>query len=182
MGKVWFGGDRTVEQQMVGLQKLWMEVKGKTVLDVGCAEGAISHECKRRGARYVHGVEHRRDAVDYANKKYAVEGEVSFACRDANTWSSEHSWDVVLLLSVLHKLRNPTLVLQRMAVSCNGLCVIRLPGDDWPILKDQRSGNEPHNLERVMDAAGFDLEDATEGATVDPHPPEWIGYFRRRIK
>ena len=53
MGKGWFvtdgrAGDRTLAQQLVGLDKI--NVQGATVLDVGCAEGLISIEMAKRGA------------------------------------------------------------------------------------------------------------------------------------
>ena len=50
-------GPRTVAQQLLGLDQLFVECKGKTCLDVGCAEGMISIELARRGAIAVHGVE-----------------------------------------------------------------------------------------------------------------------------
>ena len=42
-------GDRSLEQQMRGLEKLVREVHGKTVLDIGCAEGLISMALVRAG-------------------------------------------------------------------------------------------------------------------------------------
>jgi trans-aconitate methyltransferase len=179
MGKVWFGGDRTVAQQMVGLERLMEYVSGKTVLDVGCAEGDIAYACHKNGASYVHGVEFRELAYKAAVKQFSVKSRVSFAREDANVWSPGFAWDIVLLLAVLHKLRDPTQSLIRLANSCKDLCVIKVPDSDWPILRDDRSGNKPHNLEKTMEGLGFVVDHVCEGPTVAPHPAEFIAYYKR---
>jgi 2-polyprenyl-3-methyl-5-hydroxy-6-metoxy-1,4-benzoquinol methylase len=64
-------GDRTLDQQLCGLDGLQHECAGKTVLDVGCAEGLISHYLARLGARSVYGIEIVPGHVDMANRAAA---------------------------------------------------------------------------------------------------------------
>ena len=83
----WFGHDRTLAQQMMGLDRLFAEIEGKDVLDVGCAEGLLSIECAKAGADVV-GIEIRAQAVHDAmaavNRDPIARQRVSVSQADAN--------------------------------------------------------------------------------------------------
>lgn len=182
MGK-WFTfkgakGDRTLAQQLVGLDQLWPRVFGRKVLDVGCAEGLIALECCKSGASLVTGLELRSDAVRLANK--GPESDFTAFCVDVNDHqTTAGAYDVVLLLAILHKLRDPSARFEHYLRAATELCVVRLPHDDWPVLRDARSGNKPHDLAAVAKRCGWRLDLVTEGPTVDGNPPEWVGFFVR---
>lgn len=169
-------GDRTLAQQLIGLALLTPYVRGKTVLDAGCAEGLIAIEMAKAGAVAVHGIEYRQQAVDVANK---LRGDlpVTFECANLNTWRPKRHYDIVLLLSILHKLQDPTTVLVDMLLHCNDLAVIRLPPrGNQPTVVDERSGNHRFELARTIEVCGFVKEHEADGPL-----NEWVGYFRRAV-
>lgn len=170
----WFDTDSkkgkvTVAQQLTGLNGLPDLVIGATVFDLGCAEGQIAALCKHWGAKAVHGVDNRLDAVDHA-----VSLGVDAVVADAGTYSPPESHDIVLLLGILHKLKNPARTLERMLRKCNRYCVIRLPADQWPVLCDGRSGHVPFDLAKSATACGFYVERISMGPR-----GQWVGFLRR---
>ncbi len=176
---MWFksaGGKVGLEQQLIGLEYLWPMVSGRSVLDVGCAEGDIAELCVECGASYLLGVENRQDAVRFAKRK-----GLNVVLGNVEEWLPEKSFDVVMLLGVLHKLRNPAEVLERMLKACTGCCVVRLPGAGWPVLTDERSGSKPIDLHRAMVEAGWRLEHRTAGPRVEGSPAQWVGYMMRVV-
>lgn len=179
--KWWFDtpgkpGDRTVEQQMIGLEPLWPRLKNCTVLDVGCAEGFITQRAKEAGAELVDGIEIRADAVARCKAM-----GLTVLQADANTWVPPVRYDVVLLLAVIHKLQHPYAALRRYLAACDDLCVIRLRHCDWPIMRDARSGNVPVNLESAAKVSGFRLQQVKQGPIDNGNPPEFVGYLRRGL-
>lgn len=178
MAKGWFkvagrDGDRTLEQQLTGLEPLFAECAGKMILDVGCAEGLISMELAREGALHVRGVEIVPGHVAVANR---LKGNLrcDFKTADANTWVPIGQYDIVIALALLHKLRDPTLACIRFARACQSLMVIRLPPEHAPFIVDERSGFKKHDIDRTMKVCGFELETVTCG-----HLREWVGFYRR---
>lgn len=167
-------GDRSLQQQLIGLEPLLQKVKGKTVLDVGCAEGLISLHLAARGARKVHGVEIVRAHVDVAKALTDPEINATFEHADANDYEPTDRYDVTLMLAVLQKLRDPSLVAARMADYTKELCVVRLPPAAAPCVIDKRSGRVPHDIEAAMDRRGFVLNNVTRGSY-----DEWCGWFTR---
>lgn len=168
-------GDRTLEQQMTGLEQLVAEVPGKTVLDVGCAEGLIGMELCRAGADAVIGLE----IVPYhVNVGRDLVGDLpmTFILANLNNFdlSTLAPADIVIALSVLHKVKDPSRVCAALAVLAKDLCVIRLP-PSGPVIVDARSENVPHDIASVMEASGFTLEKVIEGPL-----SEWLGYYRRK--
>lgn len=174
--KPWFGkgGDRTLEQQLTGLDELLDHVPGKSVLDVGCAEGLISHHLIDNGAAAVHGLEVRADFVDEANR---LRGDraCSFDVADANEYKPKREYDIVLMLAVLHKLKNPSDACKKFAKAARDLVVLRLPPKEAPFIIDERSGSKPFDIAKAMEDSGFRL-----GAHGRIGPfNEWMGYYTR---
>ena len=171
-------GDRDLAKQMEGLAKLFAEVPGKTVLDAGCAEGLISIELAKAGAKSCLGLEvvagHVEVGTELASAAHLpCEFLVSNLNEDDITMM-DLKFDVVLMLAVLHKLKQPAKVCKDLAGLCKDLCVIRLPPSGLKIV-DARSENVLQDIGKVMDEAGFDLEVQGRGPF-----DEYIGYFRRR--
>jgi len=186
----WFGQTRTLEQQLTGLQDLLDMVEGLTVLDVGCAEGLISVECAKQGARAVYGIELVSEFVAEA-KRNALSKMISpvhvrawpctFIQGDANTWTPapDEQYDVVLLLAILQKLRDPSAACKRIAKCARELVVIRLPPGNAPVIIDWRSGMRPHDIEHAMREAGFYLAARADGPMAEAGEPEQTLYFVR---
>lgn len=180
MGKGWFTtpgrpGDRTIEQQRMGLSWLFENCRGRTVLDVGCAEGLLSIELAQLGAAAVHGVEIVPGHVDVGNR---LRGPlpVTFEVADANVWRPKRQYDIVVALALLHKLRNPTAAASALAAAAREAVVLRLPPAHAPSIVDERSANNPHHVGDVMLSAGFDLlSESNDGAF-----GEWVGVYLRR--
>ena len=110
---------------------------GKTLLDIGCAEGLISILCVERGATLVHGVEVRERAVEVARSLVGFNGmsdRVKFFY--GNLQYPEEAlgqpgllpkYDIVLANAVFHKVRKSAELMQKALNMCNETIVIRLP-------------------------------------------------------
>lgn len=176
--KPWFStpgapGDRTLKQQLMGLGDLLERVQGKTVLDVGCAEGLISMHLVDRGAAAVHGIEMRPDFVENG---LTLRGDraVTLECANANDYEPVRQYDIVIMLAVLHKLKDPTAACKRFAAAAREMVVLRLPPKHAPKIVDARSESVPHDMAYAMGASGFMLKNACLGPK-----GEWVGYYER---
>lgn len=179
MRKGWFKidgvqtGDRDLLDQMKGLRPALREAAGATVLDLGCAEGLIAREFVRAGAAAVHGVEIVPDAVNEARRQ--CNGLPVFITEaDLNKYRIKVGADIVLMLAILHKLRDPAARAHEFGCLAQRLAVVRLPPKDAPYVIDERSGNKPHDIRGALERAGLILVDVRRG-----HFNEWTGYFRR---
>lgn len=164
-------GDRTIEQQVKGLEDI--DFAGKTVLELGCSEGLMSKWMMERGAASVFGVDIVADHVWEARRQCR-----GLACRfdvvDIDAWRPKEHYDVVMALAVLHKLKRPDLAAQKLAAACRGVMVIRLPPETAPIVVDARSGNVPYDIGGVMERSGMYLTRTTRGSF-----DEWTGHYVR---
>ncbi len=177
--KPWFitpgrPGDRTLKQQIKGLKDLRERVPGKTVLDVGAAEGLISTYLFDQGAAAVHGLELRPDFVEAAIEMRG-DRAVTFEVADANDYEPVREYDIVIMLAVLHKLRDPTAACKRFAAAARHMVVLRLPPKGAPTIIDERSNSEKHDIGRAMADSGFQLKNA---GFIGPRD-EWMGYYER---
>lgn len=169
-------GDRTLEEQLKGLIPLCRAVEDKSVLDVGCAEGLISILMARHGAKFVRGIEIVPGHVKVAREQAAwlPYSSIAFVEDDANTYLPTCQYDVVLMLAILHKLRDPVAACKRFADAAKELVVIRLPPEGAPVIRDVRTGFKPFDIGAIMLQSGWELTDVTQG-----HFNEWTGYYRR---
>jgi len=181
MTKGWFrtkgrDGDRTLDEQMIGLEPLSTEIRGKRVLDFGCAEGLIGMELINRGATGVTGIDSVEDHIKVGKAIATDEGiDIRLVVGNLNDYPVEtlEPVDVVLLLAILHKLRNPSAFAARAAALAKEQVVVRLP-PSGAVIRDERSGFVPQDIGAVLATAGFALTAEMRGTN-----DEWIGYYRR---
>ena len=167
-------GDRTLEDQLKGLDWLLENCAGRTVLDVGCAEGLISIELAKRGAIALHGVEIVGKHLTVA-RELAGDLPVTFENADGNVWHPTRQYDIVLLLSIVHKFKDPSERAAVFARACADILVFRTPPKFAPAIVDWRSGNALHDIATVFAREGFTLQ---FGAHNGPFG-EWVGIYRR---
>lgn len=188
--KTWFPvgrgeHERELRHQLQGLRHVIDDVatakrRGQrlTVLDAACAEGLIGLELLKAGACALHGVELVPERVRDANR---LRGEqpATFEQGDLTTWAPKRSYDVVLALSILHKLPDPLTVACGLANACDRMLVIRLPppaaGDEGGVIRDRRSGMRPFDLRAALAPLRFNLEEEATG-----YLGEWIGFWRKK--
>ena len=178
MSTPWFGGDRTFEQQMTGLDWLAEACRGKSILDFGCAEGLIGLHLLKHGAEHVFGVELLKERVGKATRTAALQGfedSTVFTVGDANTYRPGTTYHVTLALAILHKLKDPSTVARRLARATREMIVLRLPPATGSTIVDRRSGNVPHDIDAVLREEGFVQERAGNTGPLG----EWIGVYRR---
>jgi len=191
--KAWFkidGADedgayeRTLQEQLIGLRPLIDEVKaakarGKPlrVLDLGCGEGLISFELARLGAIRCHGVEIVPQRVRDA-KRLRGSLPCSFEINKVDYYEPKVHYDVVMGLSILHKMPNPSSTLAGwVRPSGASIVVLRLPpkAADRPghVIVDRRSAFQPHDCDKVLAGLGYRLHEQTVGPR-----DEWCGLWR----
>jgi SAM-dependent methyltransferase len=177
MRKGWFklpdqDGDRTVEEQMVGLETI--DWRGRRVVDFGCAEGAISAVAHESGAERVLGLDVVAEHIVRAKSMGLP--NAAFGRINLDAYTLPDDYDIALMLAVLHKLCNPTDFLERNLPRINTLCVVRLP-PTGPVIIDDRSGRRPHDILVPFHNDGWELMRAARGSR-----DEWMGYFVRVLR
>lgn len=171
-------GDRTIEQQLKGLGPLLEEIEGKTVLDLGCAEGLISHTLLLRGAKKAYLVDFVPENIRVAStlqprhKLDAVVHDLN-DLEDTRKLLADIRFDVVLMLAILHKLRKPLELVREVIAHAPGLIVIRTAASTPGFVQDPRSSFERFDFQPLLRDAGYALERVTSGSF-----NEWMGYFR----
>lgn len=185
MNKGWFDirgvrpGDRTLKEQMMGLAPALAECKGKTVLDLGCAEGLIGREFALAGATRVLGIELLQAHLNVAKKVCKDVPQVSFICAHlddyAKTLETIPQYDIVLALGIIHKLHDPAVPLRFAAQSAKSLMLFRAPAKKYDgLIKSKHTGVKV-NVPQVMKAEGFVDEQLIPGVR-----GEAVQYWRRK--
>ena len=166
-------GPRTLDEQLQGLQGV-LDVAGRSVLDLGCAEGLIARWCIEQGAARAFAVDCFRPGVTLAQNLCAgLPVEVVRAdLEKARPWVAQR-FDVVLLLAILHKLREPQHLINDLIAMEPAEIVVRLPPATPGYVLDERSGMREIPVSEPLIAAGYTL---TEGR--GPRF-EWMGYYRK---
>lgn len=159
---------------MTGLERLLPLARGgASVLDLGCAEGLIAMELRLAGAGFVHGVELVTSRATAAAKLFAYQN-AQIVCADLNQINRlklRPSYDIVLALSVAHKLSWPDAFLRRVAQVTAGTLAVRLP---TATLRDVRSGYRPIDVPALLRGLGLSCWYEAPGPR-----GEWLGVFRR---
>lgn len=91
------------------------DLRGKSVLDVGCGEGYFSRLVKRLGAESVMGVDLSEKMIDIAKRKEAREGlGISYACKDLTQLDLPGQRFDVVICSFVLSLAGSTATLLKM--------------------------------------------------------------------
>lgn len=172
-------GLRTIEEQMKGLEQALPMASGKTVLDIGAAEGLISREFARAGAK-VTAVEVIEAHCEVAREVCAgldvtvVNGHLAeIAAGDELAAGWQH--DIVLALGVVHKLRDPGVGLRFSARAAREVMLLRMRRNQpHGVLRSKHDGVTGVHVAKCMADEGFRLEQTVPG------PRDEIVQFWRR--
>lgn len=181
MYRGWFeNGPRTLAEQMKGLESMLAEAAGKTVLDLGCAEGLIAIEVANAGAARVDACDNNAVFVTAAMKNTFQEarGDVDVHWADLNAgmpaWTAG-GYDIVLALAIIHKLNHPSEKLAAAAAIARDLLVIRLPVHAFRgEFSAKHRPDMKCNVHQVLPPLGFVLERDVPGPR-----RERVQYWRR---
>lgn len=174
-------GDRTLEEQMMGLAPALEECRGKTILDLGCAEGLIGREFARAGASSVLGIELLESHLEVARKACAGYPQMRFICSNLLTYIERLSgqkpqqFDIVLALGIIHKLPDPGVPLRFAAQSARELLIFRAPAKATDGITRSKFTKTPCNVPVVMREEGF-----VEEALIPGVRGEAAQYWRRQ--
>ena len=174
------GGDRTIKEQMIGLDRALAETNGKTVLDMGCAEAAIARNFALAGAISVLGMEVIEEHLKFARLHCVDVPQVTLVNIDFRSHlprevKDNERYDIVLALAIIHKLHVPEVPLRFAAQSSKSLVVLRLPRWSRRGIVKSKQGFNPCNVFEVMAEEGFELEFETMGPHAEP-----MQYWRRK--
>jgi len=91
-------------------------LRGKSVLDVGSAIGYFCFEAEKRGASRVLGIEPNIERFNQANiLKEILSSNVEFINQDVVEYRFNEQFDYVLILNVIHHLKDPISVMRCLA-------------------------------------------------------------------
>jgi SAM-dependent methyltransferase len=103
------------------------DLSGKTVLDVGCRYGFFCFEALKRGAARVVGVDFDGDALRKARLLAECKGaNAEFIQLDLEADTLPGPFDYVLGLNILHHMRDPFAVLEKLVGSTSGHLVLEV--------------------------------------------------------
>ncbi|MGH2572286.1 MAG: class I SAM-dependent methyltransferase [Actinomycetota bacterium] len=114
-------------------------VRGKSVLDVGTFYGFYPLEASRRGAARSVGLEPNPERYKIAQEIARLNGDrYEIVQGSAEEVPLDWSFDVVLLLKVIHHMADPVAAVRRLAAICREVMVIqfRLPSHGPNVLRD----------------------------------------------
>lgn len=137
------------------------------VLDVGCGKGELAHDLVRRTGANVTGIDINRPSLDFARKRFRVEG-LEFVEGDILTWSPPHDYDVVVLSNVLEHVAPRVDLLRRIRSTAHpDRFLIRVPSEerDWLVPLRRELGlphfNDPtHETEYTVEKLCAELRKA----------------------
>ena len=174
MSKGWFkipgvrDGDRTLTEQLMGLQPAIDEARGKTVLDLGCAEGLITNEFAKAGAKRVTGIELLPSHLAVAQVVCRAQNNVSFICSHLGDYIKSleifPTYDIVLALGIIHKLDDPAVPLRFAAKSARSLLVFRAPAKKYNGMVKSKFTDAMCDVPAIMAQEGFVEERLIAGA------------------
>lgn len=172
-------GDRSAEEQLLGLEVALANCRGKTVLDLGAAEGVISAAFAFSGASHVLAVEMVPEHC--AAARIVCAGKpVTVVQAELRGYIEENpepiQFDIVLALGIAHKLHDPASLLSFAARACKDTLIFRGPGKEkfWDGWLRAKFGQGACHVPTLLAEHGF-----VEGKTFESARSERAQYWHR---
>ncbi len=150
-------GQVDFEDRIDGLEFIARRAEGKTVYDLGCAEGLIAQWLVTRGALGAIGFDYNKSRVDMGN---------AITCPSVNLYvldleeiaekgfkETKPCADIVLCLAILQKMRRPEKLLDMAMALCGEWLVIRTPSQ---VIDDKRSDHRKLDTKAYICERGFE--------------------------
>jgi SAM-dependent methyltransferase len=152
-GRIIPGADRSPAADLI----FPAELRGKSVLDVGCYYGFFLHEAIRRGASKAVGIEADPERFRIASTLARLwEGKIDVHEGLLEDVELEEKFDVVMFLNVLHHVKDPVPVIRKLASFCRGTMIVefRQPHDPQFIAECFHGGRETGTGQRSLIGRG----------------------------
>ncbi|MCC6409993.1 MAG: methyltransferase domain-containing protein, partial [Planctomycetes bacterium] len=118
------GEDRTATANVIFPARM----DGRSVLDVGCCYGFFLYEARKRGATRLVGLEKNPERLRHAKiLREVYGGGPELSDDDFEAVCARDSFDDVLLLNVLHHLKEPVAALRTLARAAKRRLVVEFP-------------------------------------------------------
>jgi 2-polyprenyl-3-methyl-5-hydroxy-6-metoxy-1,4-benzoquinol methylase len=107
------------------------DVKGRSVLDIGCGSGVYSVDFARRGVARALGLDFSNNMIELARreaKQHGVEAVCEFQLGDFLSLQLEEKFDVVFAMGVFDYLSDPVPFLRKMHQASRGKTIASFPG------------------------------------------------------
>ncbi len=171
-----FLGDYPSAKWRVFQNAIPRDLRGMTVLDIGCNAGFYSIEMKRRGAKRVLGIDHDRQYLDQARFAAEVlELDISFEQRSVyDAPKLNERFDIVLFMGVFYHLRYPLLALDLLR---------QYVAKDWFVFQSMLRGSRtvphleedyPFSERAIFDRPGFPRMHFVENRYTEDPTNWWI--------
>lgn len=133
VSQAYYGDLNDVTKYKVKRRVDWMveQVRGNSVLDVGCSQGITSIILAKQGKRVV-GIDYEYEQIEYANKdkeKHGIGDNLTFLCGDFINTKIEEKFDTVIMGEILEHLFNPILFIDKAIDLLNdsGKLIVTVP-------------------------------------------------------
>lgn len=164
-------GSRNLEHRTQGLSPLLDHINGKTILDLGSAEGLISHWLMKNGASHACCIERKHQSVEVSHELFKG---MSYEMIDADLGNFENidikDHDIVLALGIIQKLSRKKEFIQYFSNKAKEFFVIRIPSEYITIKEVQKI------LPKFKLYSSLTEEDQIKAGE---RPNGWVAIFKR---
>jgi len=126
------------ERYELTFDALGEDLRGKSVIDIGCGDGVYSFEAARRGASSVLGVDIAEGMISLCQKRSRelnLDDQTKFVCTEFPPPSPlvdpQQKYDIGIVMGVMDYVSDPVAFLQALREHVSGLVVISFPGKRW---------------------------------------------------